>query len=793
MKLHYIKIAFRNLLRQKGLTFINIAGLSIGIACFSLFLLYAVNELNYDRFHTNKENIYQVYRNMEVNPGEYQGSAYLPIPLGPAMKHDFPDVMHFVRFRDPGQASLVRIGESVYNIPVTFADPEVFRVFTFPLNEGSINALSDPHSVVLSEQTASKLFPGCKATGNIIEIKTGERFEPFTVTGVCKSLPSNSTIQFEMICNFNYYVSNFAADRINEWRSSGYQTFVFLREGSHLPKNKAQLQKFYSRYLPQENSNSFYGLQPLQKVHTNVEIGGFNVTDPSNIWILLGIAFAILVIACINFTTLSIGRSAGRAKEVGIKKVIGGSRKGLIIQFLTESVTLSIFACLIGFGLGKLLLPVFNRLSEKTLDFSFTQFPELIVFLILIALVTGLVSGIYPALVLSGFNPVDALRKKMRLNGSNFFTRSLVTTQFVLSVSLIISTLIILKQLAYMRHKSPGFEKENVVLVNAVDADLKKFGPLFRQALLSQPAIKSVSAADMGLGEDMGWSLSSFGYEGKQKDIYEYRIDPYYLGTMDIPLLAGRNFDPEISSDTVNAVIINESLMRDFGWSLRNAVGQKLSGYSEDFTPVVIGVVKDFHFRPFKEKIAPQMFHQFRGYTSKMFFVRLQPGDPTMAITSISDTWKKLVPGIPVKYSFLSNDLDNFYKSEARWSKIIGWAGGISVFLSCLGLLGLAALSAVNRTKEIGIRKVLGASAISILKLLSFDFLKLVFIAIVIASPLSWYLMNKWLNSFAYRAEVGPAVFAVSALIALTTALFTVFLQSLKAARNNPVHSIRTE
>ncbi|HMG66688.1 MAG TPA: ABC transporter permease, partial [Chitinophagaceae bacterium] len=422
-----------------------------------------------------------------------------------------------------------------------------------------------------------------------------------------------------------------------------------------------------------------------------------------------------------------------------------------------------------------------------------SKYPAMIWMLSGLVILVGLVAGSYPALVLSGFKPIEVLKSKIRVGGSNIFTQSLVTVQFILSIGLIISTVIILQQLKFMQTKNPGFNKENVVMVDAEGTDTKKIYPLFKQALAVQPSIAGVAASELGLGEGTGWSRSSFDYNGKHKDVYEYFVDADYMNVMNMRLLSGRNFDPKIASDTLTSVVINEAMLDDFGWTLKNAVGQQLKGYDDNLTPVVIGVVKNFHFRPFSEKIEPQMFHQFHDYAPYKYFVRLKPGNPSVALAAMKQAWTSVVPDLPFKYDFLDESLNRFYKSESRWSNIVGWAGGISIFLACLGLFGLAALASINRIKEIGIRKVLGASLPGIVSLLSRDFIKLVVIALVIASPLAWYFMHHWLQDFAYRINIAWYVFAVTGIVAVLIAMVTISFQAIKAAITNPVKSLRTE
>jgi len=809
---HYFKIALRNLGRQKVLSFINIFGLSIGLACFSLFLLYAVNEFSFDRFNKNADHIYRVYRwSVAMNGQEPEADGYMPSPLGPALKADLPDVKDYVRLHDGWKESFVKVDGSVKQIRVSYADPSIFTVFTLPLRFGTPHgALKALQNLVITRSKAEEFFGTDNVVGRTIEIKIDDGFVPFTVTAVAEDIPANSSIQFQLLGNFNYLETTASGKRgVNNWNRSSYITYVQLNPGSGLSNDARRLATFRHKYYPDEEKELkdagfkwegnkppvSFGLQPLKASHTDTRMWGGSVepVNPKTIWILLSIAAGVLLIACINFTTLAIGRSARRAKEVGVRKVIGSERKHLVTQFLAEAILLSVLSLLIALGLVKVLLPYFNQLSGRALTFSLSLYPEMTWMLAGLTLLVGLLAGSYPALILSGFRPIEVLKSKVRVSGSNFFTKSLVTVQFALSIGLIICTMIILQQTKYMSSKNPGFNKENIVMVNASDINGKEIYPLFKQALTARPDILRVASADMGLGEGNGWSRSGFEYKGTHKDVFEYFVDPDYIPLMGMQIIAGRNFDSKFASDTLTSVIVNEAMVRDFGWTVENAVGQQIKGYMETKTPVVIGVVRNFHFRPFKEEVKPQMFHQFADYDPYKFFVRIKPGNPAPALAAMQKAWTAVVADIPFQYSFLDENLDNFYKAERKWSSIIGWAGGISVFLACLGLFGLAALAAVNRTKEIGIRKVLGASLTSIVTLLSKDFLKLVIVALIIAAPLAWYFMNKWLQDFAYRISIGWWVFIVAGSIAIIIALLTIGSQAVKAGMANPVKSLRTE
>ena len=808
---HYFKIAFRNLGRQKVLTFINVFGLSVGLACFILFLLYALNEFNFDRFHKNADNIYRVYRWTEAMQGDpAKGDVYLPMPLGPAVKQDIPDIENFVRFQEAWGESYVRINNNISRIGISFADPQIFSVFDFPLVSGNpVSALKGLNNIVVTEKIANQLFGKRDPTGQTIEIKLWEDFEPFVVSGVVKDIASNSSIQFDILGNYEHIPTTANGKRsVDNWRRSAYLTYVQLKPGSKLAQQPDRLLTFRRKYYPNEEDEArkagywnekgapvTYGLQPLLSIHTDTNIWGGSVPPvrSKTIWILLGIATGVLIIACINFTTLAIGRSASRAREIGIRKVTGSRKKQLVFQFLSEAFLLTFFSVILGLVIGYLLLPFFNQLSGKELIFSFKQFPEMIWLLCGLTLMVALLAGSYPALLLSRFNPLEVLKQKVKVGGSNLFTRSLVSLQFILSIGLISSTIIIMQQIKYMTGKNPGFDKENVIIVDANGTDTKKIYPIFKQAVSTLPSVAAVSGAELGIGEGMGWSRSGFDYNGQLKQVFEYFVDPDYIPLMSMKLIAGRNFDPAVNSDTVTSVIVNETMVNDFGWTIENAVGKELKEYSESKIPVVIGVIKDFNFRPFSEKVEPQMFHQFSNYRPVKFFVRIGPGNPSTVLSSLENTWRKIESVLPFKYTFLDENLESFYKSEVRWGRILGWAGGISIFLACLGLFGLAALAAVNRTKEIGIRKVLGASLPGIVGLLAKDFLKLVIIALVIAAPLSFYFMHKWLQDFAYRISIGWWIFVIAGVLAVLIAFITISFQAIKAGVANPVKSLRTE
>lgn len=811
LKNHFLT-AIRHLQKQRILAFINVFGLSVGIACCSLLLLFASNEFGFDKFHKNAHNIYRIYTlwdnptNSEPPVAYTEYSGPTSVTIGEAMKHTLPDVMDYTQLQLSWGENLVRAGEKVQRISFSFADPSFFSIFDFPLQQGKPStALHDINDIVLTESRAKQLFGTSDVVGRTLDIQIGTSFQPFKITAVAKDIPDNSTVRFDVLGNFLFAVQNQNRFFIgNSWHPTIRETFVLLKEGSRLPKDQkrlaAFLQSFNPNLLTDLKNNGWtggklpvsLGLQPLVSIHTDTWFNGWAFTDyakinPNAIWILLAIAGGILLIACINFTTLAIGRSAGRSKEVGVRKVIGAERRQIIFQFFVEALTMAVMSALLGLLLARLLLPWFNQLAGRDLHFSLTNNPKLILILTSVVLTAGLLAGTYPSLVLSGFKPVEVLKNKIRIGGSNLFTRSLVTFQFTLSIALIVATVIILQQAKYMINKDPGFDKENVVAIDASQADPDKIYPAFKQELLNHPGVLGVtgSAAGMGAGKDL------LGFSDKGVEAAVNIIDTDYIKVMGMQLIAGQNLSPALKHDSIQPLIINETMMRAFGWQKENAVGQRIRPFQG--VGLVVGVVKNFNFRPLGEPVRNQVFTTSKDKGFVNFYVCINAGNPAPVLAVIQRAWNKVMPGIPMKYSFLDEDVNNFYRSEKTWTRIVGWAGSISILLACLGLLGLSSLAAVNRTKEIGIRKVLGASVQGIVTLMSKDFLKLILIAFLIASPIAWYLMNAWLRDYAVRINISWVVFLLAGASVVVIAIVAISFHAIKAALTNPSRSLRTE
>jgi putative ABC transport system permease protein len=817
---NYLKTALRNLQKQKAFTFINVSGLAAGIACCVLLVLHADYEFSFDEFHKNAANIYRPYGWDRLNGGN-SPFGYTDVDgksaatLGEAMKEELPDVISYASVQLPSEENLIRYQTGIFRVKITYTEPSFFSVFTFPLKYGNtVIALRNLNDIVLTESRALQIFGNLDAVGKIVEIKIGADFQPFRVSAVAKDAPSNSTIQFDVLGNFQFAQAHKNEIMGPNWHPIVRQTYVQLRPGSKLADDPTRLSRFMQKYDPGfiARTNDYvasmksaginwneselpvsFRLQPLLSIHTDIAFNAWGFTDYAKvdakvIWILLSIAFGVLLIACINFTTLAIGRSTGRAKEVGVRKVIGAEKSQVIFQFLTESLLLSLVSAIVGLSLVALLLPSFNRLALTRIDPSFLFYPKIFLLLIAITLAAGLLAGSYPALVLSTFRPIEVLKNKIRMGGSNLFTRSLVTFQFALSIALIIATLVILQQTRYMVNKSPGFDKQNVVVIDASQTDPNKTFPMFKQAALQSPGIVGVTSALAGLGE--GHDFLGFSDNALTADINV--IDTDYLKVLGMHLIAGGNLRQAPLGNSFKPIIINETMMRYFGWEPHNAIGKEIQNF-QGGTVIVAGVVRNFNYRPLSEEIKNQVFETSSDKGYKYFYVRVSPGNPKKVLAALQKVWGSVAPGVPLKYSFLDEDANNYYRTEQTWSNIVAWAGGISIFLACLGLFGLAALVVVNRTKETGIRKVLGASISDIIALLSRGFIKLIVIAFLIASPVAYYFMHQWLESYASRISMSYWAFASAGAGVILVALLVISFHSIKAAVANPVKALRME
>ncbi|HEY5462164.1 MAG TPA: ABC transporter permease [Hanamia sp.] len=795
---NYFKIAFRNLSRNKVYSIINIAGLALGLACAMLIILYVKDEVSFDRFHKNVNNIYRVAVKGERQGTEMQ-SGITGFLQGPRFAQNVAGIQSFVRIQDGNED--IKTGTEIQSQDLLYVDSNFFSVFTFSLLGGNPKTcLTEPHSIVLSAKAAKKQFGTTDAVGKTVMVKEDSAFVPYNVTAVAKNCPQNSSIQFDVLMPFKESAED--AQNNDNWFNFFLNTFVVLNPDANLQSVDNQMQKFYTgdaketfkkmvaQYGGDIGNMGTYFLQPFTDMHMSTKLsaqnGLTNASNPMYSYILSGIALFILLIACINFINLTVARSLKRAKEIGIRKVVGGNRKQLIMQFLGESFVLCLIAFIMALVIVKLVLPVFNELSNKALAFSYLFDAKLIAGYIILFVLTTLLAGFYPALVLSGYNPVQTLYSRFTLSGKNYLQKSLVVLQFTLSSFLIIATLIIYYQFNYLTTEKLGYDDSNLVVVNK-DNLKRDQAKLFRNELMKDPDIIGVAAKNGGF-----WStLAKVNGDSSLQFAYE-TVDESFLPLLKIPILKGRNFSPDYPSDSSHSVLVNESFVKKAGWE--NPIGQTVDfWYNNNEKYTVIGVVKDYHYQSLYEKTGPQLFTMKRGNDYGTSYIKIKPGSASASLKYIQSTFKKLFPVSPYSYTFKNDENIKNYEAEAKWKQIMLFSAILTIFISCIGLFGLSVFSAEKRTKEIGIRKVLGASVQNVVTALSIDFLKLVLIAMIIAIPLAWMAANKWLEKYPYRIQISWWIFVSAGLLVIIIALITVSFQAIKAAIANPVDSLRSE
>jgi putative ABC transport system permease protein len=791
---NYLKIAIRNLTRNKVFSVVNIAGLSLGLTCCMLIVLYSKDELSFDRFQANKDRLYRIKVRMDdANGSRILGSTNAV--HGPTFKAEIPEIKEVVRTQS--NAFVVKMGNDLLNQDALFADDNFFTVFSMPLLSGNPESvLKDIHSIVITAGTAEKFFNTVDAVGRMMDVKIGDKFETFVVSGVAKNCPQNSSIQFDIIIPFKFQEENGWTDQA--WLGFYMNTFVLLHEqASHLAVVPKMNQVFATKAaeeigkIKNFNQQIHFQLQPFLSIHLDSDVSDLRNglgrgSSPIYTYILSGIAIFILLIACINFVNLTVARSLKRAKEIGIRKVIGSQRKQLAIQFLGESFFLSFLAFTCAVILTFLVLPSFNDLANKQLSFSYLLDAGLVTGYFMLFLVTGVVAGGYPALILSGFSPAQTLYHRTKLVQKNYLTKALVVFQFSLSVCLIIGTIVVYRQFDYLTGKDLGYDDKHLLSFRLGRGGAgKEVLDVVRQELASTVGIQSVAAFNGSYNETVakvqGGEIS-FGYIG---------VDDNFLNTLGISLVKGRNFSQQYGTDPMQSVIVNEAFVKKAGW--KNPIGEEVYFAWKEQRLTVVGVIRDYHFASLREQIKPLLLTQDPQYGLGTVYAKLATEDVPATMKSVEKIFRKHVPYMPFEYKF--EDLNNLkrYQSEAKWKQIISIAALLSVFVSCIGLFGLATFAAEVRLKEIGIRKVLGASVINIARLLSTDFLNLVVMAIAVAIPVSYYGAVTWLEVFPYKIAVSWTYFAAAAIIAVLVGLLTVGTQAVKSGRTNPVRALRRE
>jgi putative ABC transport system permease protein len=803
---NYVKTAFRSLTKNRAFTAINVLGLALGLATCLLIVLYVVDELSYDRYNVKAGRIYRVNEDLKLGNNNVLYAGSMP-PLAQTLKNDFPEVEDAVRFKKAAGFHVRKGNESILEYGTIFADPSLFNVFTLPMIHGNpATALKEPNSVVLTESTAKKYFNSTDIVGQTLKIDNNQLLN---ITGVIKDIPKQSHFNFDFFMS----MSGWADSKSNQWLRSDYNTYILFKKGAHPKAFEKKLPAFLTKYSSGEmqanlhlsmdafeKSGSYFrlNLTPLLDIHLHSNRSGELSANGTMqyVYIFSAIAIFILLIACVNFMNLSTARSSNRAREVGVRKVLGSSRKYLIAQFLTESILVTLAAATIALVVASILLPVFNHLSGKELALNTQSLTWLVPTLLIVVIVVGCLAGSYPAFFLSSFKPVNVLNGKIASGFKGGRLRSLlVVFQFSISIFLIIGTIVIYNQLNYIQTKDLGYNRNQVLVINKA-FELGNHAKTFKDQVKQLPGVVDATLTGF-LPTSQSRSTSIF-YKDATADQKQaifpqsWNVDEDYVPTLDMKIVSGRNFSNQMQTDSTG-LIINETAAKFLGFKdpLNKTLYRNTDGNSQHGKPYhIIGVIKDFNFNSLRENISPVilLLNEDTGDLS----VRVSTSNLPALLAQIKNKWEGFTQS-HFEYSFMDQDFDAAYRSEQRTGTIFMIFTVLAIIIACLGLFGLAAYAAEQRTKEIGIRKVLGASVSMIAGTLSKDFIKLVLISIVVSTPIAWYLMNKWLQDFAYRISIQWWVLVLAGLVAIIIAMVTVSFQSIKAALANPVKSLRSE
>lgn len=815
---NYIKIAFRNLKKHKLYSTINIFGLSMGIACCILIYLFVRYEYSYDRFHEKGDRLYRIvnvdYETAEASesnspffdtraPGGVRKSSSLPLPMGPVLKEMYPSVREIVRYGDVD--GLLRHENTVFQETVNYVDASFFDVFSFQLLEGDPStALSQKNYVVLTPAIARKYFGDNSPVGKSLIIKIRDVEEVFTVTGIAAPPPTNSSIEYQVLLPIEN--KPFYDIHLENWRSFNTALFIELSPGTNPKHLESKLNEFYAeryrdsieqarlrRNLPDDAKVRELQIASIGEIHLDASVPWPGASNPLNSYILSGIAGLILLIACINYITLTLARSASRVREVGIRKTTGAQRSQIALQFWGETLVLTFLALAAGLGLAELFLPVFNALSGESLVIRYSGDAGFIFALFVIAGITGFIAGSYPALFLARFHPTEVLKGVHHFRFRPRLTKGLLTLQYTLSVFLVISSVIMYRQMDFVNKKDLGYNEDQIVVVpthTGWSEEGTRLMQRYRNELKNIAGVAEVSGMAPAFTD--GWNRYGFSVAGDDKDAFIYYVDERFIETMGMELIEGRNFSEDRPSDKTEAVIINQALAISMGWE--DPVGELLPWKGAEHPSEVIGVVKDFHFQSLKAPVQPMVLHMDPDHGGiNSILIKIEEGMIVDTLPRLKQAWSTTAPLSPFDYWFLDDAVAQQYESYSRWTRIMSYATIVAIFISSMGLFGMAGIAAVNKTKEIGIRKVLGATVFAILLLLSKDFIKLVLIAILIASPAGYYIMNRWLADFTYRIDMSWWIFALAGVLMFCIAIGAVWMKAVGAALSNPVESLRYE
>ncbi len=784
-----VRFIIRHLWNNRLYSAIKILGLSLGMACVLLAVLFVRDENSFDKFHEKAARLYRI-TTLTNNPGN-GGNQIVGATgqvQGPAFKAGVPEIEEYTRVMSGLSTNFIGDQKPLL-INYIYADESFFKVFSFPLLYGNASdALKNLTSIVLTEQTALRFFGTTDVVGKIINLEEGRGRVAFIITGVARTLPVHSSIRFEAVIPFKYLQTMFSD---NSWLNPYLSTFVLLNPKADVNSVKNKFAQIFRKEADVQLKDAGmtsgqvqFGLQPMADIHLNILEKGAKAAT-----ILSGIAAFILIMSCVNFLNLSIAGSLKRSKEIGVRKISGGSRAQIVGQFLSESSIL----CGISYILAAILvitaLPVFNQLAQKKISLSFPSDMVFFLYGLIWMGICTLLVGLYPAIRLSMFNAAEVLYNKQKIKGKNIFTGSLIVFQFSFAVGLVMASIIYYRQMNFISHNNPGYNASDLIkihLPNYRNVNPDKINAL-RNEMISEPSVVNMTNGDMTPTGD----VDAVDQDGGKIKAHQSKIDQFFLPTLDIHVKEGRNFSSDFGDDMEHAVIANETFVREAG--LINPIGKQITltdGLGINHKKTIVGVVEDYHYASLKEKIGPLILTPDQ---SEYIWIKLQKGKAASALAALERIFIRNFPEYYFQYDYVDEEISNLYADEQRWKQIIGYASALAILICCMGLFGLAHFSTVRRTKEIGIRKVLGASAIKISWLLSEDFMKLVILSIIVASPAAWYVTNNWLQNFNYRIHISWTDFTWAGVIALAVALITISTQTFKAAIGNPVNCLRTE
>jgi putative ABC transport system permease protein len=803
---NYLKVALRNFFRHYGYSLINVFGLAIGLSCCLVIFVHIQDELNFDRFHEKSDRIYRIVRDWRVPGKEPSLAANSPAAVGPQLLAEFPAVENFTRimFSHPQRVLISHAGRRFYESGFYWADSSVFEVFSFRLERGDPKtALTEVNSLVLTVAMARKYFGDTDPIGKIVTIEGWSR-DDYEVTGVLAEVPENSHLQFDFLGSVRGADQrySFAYSGEGQWTNSLGYNYILLKEGAEAGDLQAQLADFGERHLGEfgreRGFTPGFVLQPLHDIHLHagLAVEPTATSDMIYIYMFAAIAILILFIACINYMNLATARSARRAREVGIRKVLGAHRTSLVGQFIGEAMLVTVLAFVLALILAEFLLPLFSDISGKSLALSYSRHAGLLAGFLAVAGAVGLLAGSYPAFVLSKFQPVVTVRgKKVSGRTDIILRKGLIAVQFVVSIGLIIATIVVARQLTFMRNKPLGFDKEQIAVIPIREGKMRERAETLKQEFLRHSAILEIAAGAGVPGRTMmvdGFPVrSGNSSQAVQTPMKIFGVDYDYFETLGIELVQGRYFSREAGTDATSAFVINETAAKVLGWD--EPLGLQLELVMDNGkSGAIIGVVRDFHLTSLHEKIEPMVFHIWPERFS-CFVVKMNSEKVAATIDYLQTTTEALFPQQPFEFFFLDEAFQRQYRNDERVGRVFSYSAGLAIFIACLGLLGLASFTVEQRTKEIGVRKVLGASASSVVVLFGRDFAVLIVLANAIAGPVAGFVMHGWLQDFAYRIAIEWWVFVLAGGLALMIALLTVSTQAIRAALASPVESLRYE